>query len=39
MQTLLIGLTLCGSLASAAVIQKALLEACLFAINPNRKAK
>ena len=39
MQTLLIGITLCGSLASALVLQKALLEACLFAINPSRRVK
>ncbi len=39
MQTLLIGLTLCGSLAWALVLQKALLRAWLFAIDPNRRGK
>jgi CelD/BcsL family acetyltransferase involved in cellulose biosynthesis len=38
-QILLIGITLGGSLASALLLQKALLHAWLFAIDPNRRNK
>ena len=39
MQILLLAVTLAGSLASALVLQKVLLQAWLLAIDPNRRNK
>jgi hypothetical protein len=36
MQSVVIAFTLFGSLGSALIIQKMLLQACFFAIDPNR---